>query len=423
MAVGIFFLPIPALWGAAEGDFLSLQNRVIELFKEQSQAIVRVKAAYRPQREEEKPQVIIGSGFFTSRDGHVLTNASIAYKPDRVWVEHCGIDYAAEVIGADPVTNLSLLRVLNLPEQFHFLHLSDNPGLPPIGSLVVRISTPLEFGPSPCLGLVAGQETRVAESYFPCTYIRTTIPASPGDGGAAFLDLNGELVGLQVYSIPDLQGTYLLPARAALRIRDDLYFSGRVSYGWIGFEIAEENSIKNGNQIVLRKVFPGTPAEEAGLRPNDLLLEIGGYPIRSVSDLRNAMFYMRVGQFARTRIMRDEEELVFNVRMAPRPEPAEATGQETNLLAGNPAVPGGTNDAMRETVPESKKLAFDNEDNPGDLAASVSSRPEVIQPHFPVRLPPSWPEEPAANMDTPEAKAPEDHAPPGEEAEAPIPVE
>ncbi len=370
-------MPLLAGRAAVNGDFLSLQTRLVELFKEQGQAVVRVKAAYRPAGDEEKPQVIIGSGFFTSRDGHVLTNASIAYKPDRVWVEYSQVDYAAEVIGADPATNLSLLRVLTPPEDFHFLHLDDSPELPPVGSLLVRISAPLEFSPSPCLGLVAGCETRVAQSYFPCAYLRTTIPAGPGDGGAAFLDLNGKLVGIQVYSIPDLQGTYLLPARAARRIRDDLHFSGHVTYGWIGFEIDEENSIRNGNQIVIRKILSGTPAEKAGLRPGDLLRKIGDYAIHSVSDLRNAMFYMRVGQYTRVEITRIDEEMIFNMKVAPRPEPEQETGPRPAMLAG-PAITAGAKTAGTDFPrgeEEPKQTENKNPREPSEKDLSPTEKP------------------------------------------------
>lgn len=311
----------------AGGDFMALQNRMAELFQENASAIVRVKAAYKPDRADEKPEVVIGTGFFISKEGHILTNASIAFDPDRLWIEHQNIAYAAKVVGADLSANLSLLKLDTLPEQFNFLHLPDTPGLPPVGTLLLRISAPLDFNPSPAMGMVAGYESKFGQHYFPCNYIRTTIPAGPGDGGAAYLDLSGRLVGIQVGSLPDIGSSYLLPARAALRVRDDLLFYGKVTYGWIGFEVREDRSVAKGNRVLLSLVMPGTPAESAGMLPGDVIEQIGDYPVRTLDDLRNAMFYNRVGQYTRVRLLREGKLVEANVKLSARPqnEPLEVT--------------------------------------------------------------------------------------------------
>lgn len=327
------------LWAqTTDSGFMGLQKRIQELIRENASATVRVKAAYRPPKEEEKPEVVIGTGFFISREGHVLTNASIVFKPDRVWIEHQGIAYAARILGEDIASNLALLIVETQPEHFSFLHLADSPELPPPGTFLLRLSAPLDFAPSPAFGIVSGLESRFGQRFFPCAYLRTTIPAGPGDGGAAFLDLSGKLVGIQVGALPEINSSYLLPARAAMRIRDDFLFSGKVTYGWIGFEVREERSIAGGNRLILSLILPGTPAESSGLLPGDVLDTIGEFSIRSIDDLRNAMFYNRVGQYTSCRVIRSGERLDFNVKLAARPEnePLEVTVPAT--ASNNPAL-------------------------------------------------------------------------------------
>lgn len=333
----------------AQADFLALQRRICELYEEYADAVVRVKAAYK-QEEENKPQVIIGTGFFISREGHVLTNASIALQPDRLWVEHRHIAYSAKVIGEDMAANLALLKLESLPENFRFLALDDTPGLPPPGTFLLRISSPLDFSPSPAFGLVSGKESRFGQRYFPCDYLRTTIPAGPGDGGAALLDMNGKLIGMQVGSLPDLGSSYVLPARAALRIRDDLLFAGKVTYGWIGFEVREERSIADGRQIILSLIMPGTPAESSGMLAGDILVQIGDFPVRTVDDLRNAMFYTRVGQYTRVKLKRDNGIQELNVRLAARPE---------------------TEPLLRESTPDPQTINPANSETPPPGAAST----------------------------------------------------
>ena len=302
------------------GEFLGLEDRISTLYEENKAALVRVKAIYPPKENEELPQVVIGTGFFISREGLILTNASIVMQPLRVWIEQDDIAYSAEVIGLDERSNIAFLRTHTLPENFSFFHLVDSPVLPRIGSFVLRFSMPLEFEPSPSIGLVSGYESRFGDRFFPCTYIRTSVPAGPGDGGSAFMDLSGRLLGIQVGSLPDVNSSYILPARAAMRIRDDILFSGTVTYGWIGFEVEVQSSIDEGRQLLLSQVFKDSPAEAAGLLEGDILRQIGDYPIMVLDDLRNAMFYTRVGRYVDVQVQRGNDLRRFNIKIAARPE-------------------------------------------------------------------------------------------------------
>ena len=101
--------------GANYNDALALQQRLVEVFEQNKDAIVRVKAAFRsPDTETGKSQVMlrIGSGFFVSHEGHVLVSASRAAGADRVWIEYKDKRYAAESVGHDRLTNVSILLSL-----------------------------------------------------------------------------------------------------------------------------------------------------------------------------------------------------------------------------------------------------------------------------------------------------------------------
>ena len=316
IALGVFLVAGTSV----RGDWLSLQQRIVDIFAENKNAIVRVKAAYGSGVEDGLPQVVIGTGFFISKSGLILTNSSIAYDPLRVWIEHQGVSYAAEIVGADRSANLALLQLATIPKDFSFLHLVDSADLPKVGELVVRLSMPLDFDVSPKFGMITGFESRFGGSFFPCKYIRTSIDGAPGEGGAAYLDLSGRLVGMQVGGLPEVESTYVLPARAALRIRDDLLNAGEVEYGWIGFEVREESTVAEGHRLILAEVMGSTPAAAAGLRAGDILDKIGEYPVRSVDDLRNAMFYTRVGQYVVVTVIRGSGTKDFSVRLEKRPD-------------------------------------------------------------------------------------------------------
>jgi serine protease Do len=348
-------LVLPQSYG--NGGFRGLEDRLVSLYDEHHTAMVRVKAVYPPENpeSEETPQVVIGSGFFISREGLIITNASIVHSPLRVWIEHQQIAYSAEVIGLDERANVAFLRTHRLPQNFSFFHLADSADLPAIGRFIVRLSMPLEFDVSPNFGMVSGHESRFGERFFPCTYIRTTIPAGPGDGGSAYMDLTGRLVGIQVGSLPELGSSYILPARAALRIRDDILFSGKVTYGWIGFEVEVESGVEMGRRILLNDILPDSPAGEAGLLEGDLLLQIGDYEIDSLDALRNAMFYTRVGHYVDITIEREGERRRFSVRITARPEDepmqiVEPRDSDTGTEAETGSAPAGS--PLKEPVAE-----------------------------------------------------------------------
>jgi len=335
LALLVFFLAAPLALAGDGSEFMALQKRLVEIYEENQSAVVRVKAAYESDSPTEVSQIVVGTGFFISREGHVLTNASTVLNPDRIWVVFGGVEYAAKMIGYDKATNLALLKAITLPKNFTFIQIGDNPSLPSPGTMLLRIGSPLELAPSPSFGMVSGVESRFGQHIFPCGLIRTNIPAFPGDGGAPFIDLNGRLVGIQVGSLSEIGSTYILPARAALRVRDDLLFSGKVQDGWVGFDVIMDTSVAEGTRVMIRNAIAGTPAEQAGMKANDQILQVGVYPIQDLDDLRNALFYTRVGEYVPIKLMRAGKVLEFNIRIAPRP----ADGDSDTSLVQPSAVP------------------------------------------------------------------------------------
>jgi serine protease Do len=301
-----------------------LQQRMVEIYNDTEPAIVRVKAAFRdPSRsEDERPHVTlrVGTGFFYNREGHVIVNASRAYGADRVWIEYKGQAYAAESIGHDRLTNISVLRVLEPPESFGFLPLDPGVPRPVIGSLIFTVAHSLDFDASPGFGLISGFENRLGVQIFPTHYLRSTISVEVGEGGCPLLDVNGRLVGVTVASIPEIGSSYALPTEALIRVRDDIVNHGEMIHSWMGFEVGERDGLREENPVFLSKVLPDTPAFESGLREGDTLIAIDGRKVHGVADVPGAVFFTRANQNATVSIQRDGELLDFSVRTLPRPE-------------------------------------------------------------------------------------------------------
>jgi S1-C subfamily serine protease len=307
---------------AGSADALALQQRLIDVFEQNKNAVVRVKAAYRGPDEGGKAQVMlrVGTGFFISREGHVLVSASRAAGATRVWVEYQGKSYATEPVGHDRLTNVSVLRVLELPDDFSIITMAPNVAQPRLGAIAIAISCPLDFEPSPSMGLVTGMDKKLGNKVFPTEYIRTSISVDAGQGGCPILDINGHFIGMSVASITELDASYCLPVAALTRVRDDLLFSGRIIHSWMGFEVGEVLGSDIENAVYLTSVIEGAPAHLAGMQEGDRLISIAGHPIQTVSDVPGAVFFTRANQFTSLTVARDGELLEFSLKTIPRPE-------------------------------------------------------------------------------------------------------
>ena len=301
---------------------LALQQRLVEVFQQNKDAVVQVKAAYADSGVSEdgrkEIKLRVGTGFFISREGHVLVSASRAAGSDRVWVEHRGRSYAAEALGHDRLTNISILRTLEPPTEFSMINIDTSVPRPDIGSIAVAIACPLEFGPSPLMGLFTGIDKKIGDKFFPTEYIRTSISVDAGQGGCPILDIEGRLIGMSVASIPDLNGSYCLPVDALARVRDDLIFSGKVMHGWLGFEVKGRLNVESDSEVLISKVVENAPAALGGLKEGDQLVSVAGRPIHDVSDVPGAVFFTRANQFTTIAILREGEPMSFSIKTFPR---------------------------------------------------------------------------------------------------------
>mgnify|MGYP006271798421 CR=1 FL=1 len=309
---------------AASGEALALERRLGAVFAENAPKVVRIKAAYGNGEDDGQVSLRVGTGFFVSSDGLVLANASVTEGARRVWVERGEASLPAEMVGSDSETNLALLRV-NGQGKGSFPFIPVDPRKPPaVGTLLLSIGCALEFDPAPRLGLVSGRDSNFGQRVFPTAYVRTTISANPGEGGSPVMDLNGRLLGMIVASLPEVSASYVIPASAIGKVRDDLLLDGEVQHGWIGMEV-EDRPREAGDPapLVVTRVAPGGPAAGAGLREGDRISAVDGTPLDGINELRHRFFLARVGQFLDFTLAREEGEETVSVRVANRPPPPD----------------------------------------------------------------------------------------------------
>jgi serine protease Do len=312
-----FFFCVAGVFASEGGDFLSLQRRCASLFKERESSVVRVKGLY---QGVERTSVQFGTGFFISDEGHVLTTASNIKGADRVLVELHQVNYPAEVLGFDEGTNFALLKVQERPKSFTSITLSASESEDEPCTMSLLMAFPRYCPVSPKLGMLAGSEGYYEDNLFPTNYLRVTWLAADGEHGGPVFDLNGRLLGMLITSLPEIQASYLLPTRALLRLRDDILFSGRVKYGYVGIDVAQPARLQRGDVVIVSDVHPKSPAAEAGLLKGDELLRFGSFKITSIGDVRNAAFFARPGEYTTLTVRRYGGEKTLNIRIAASPE-------------------------------------------------------------------------------------------------------
>lgn len=265
------------------------------------------------ENAQQKISLRVGTGFFISREGLILVNASRVKGAERVTIEHQGTDYLTEILGMDEQVNVALLKAIYLPDSFDFLRMNDSPALPEPGTFSLAITCPYTFDPSPKLTMIAGLDTKFLRIPFPTTYLRVDSPLHQGEGGGPVIDLQGRLVGMLLAALPETQSSYVLPAKAINKIKDDLLLEGRVSYASIGIEVGQHFLRGGQSRVKILEVVEGSPAEAAGIQADDIVSQVGDYPINDFSDFPNAMFFIRVGEYVDITVERDSEIHTFNI--------------------------------------------------------------------------------------------------------------
>ncbi len=329
-----------------------LQKRVIDIYRSNEKAVVKVYAAFENKSEDGKTVLFIGTGFYISKEGHILTNTNVTYGADRIWVESKGIAYTAEHVGSDPLTNVSIIKVFALPSDFHFLRFTDSPETPPVGSFLVGLSCEMGQDPGPSLGLVTGWNTNYGDRVLPTIYLRSDIPSTGGEGGAPVFDINGSLVGMIIVSLPELGSSFILPARAIQRIRDDILFSGKVTYAYFGFQTRQKSNLNDGPWVEVEDLIENGPAAKGGVQVGDIILKLGDFPVKTDADLRIATFYQRPGEFVTVLIRRGEEEVELSLKPGAREAPPTA------MPPVGPSVPGPEEVSVNEAPAASTAQAM-----------------------------------------------------------------
>ncbi len=265
----------------------------------------------------------LGSGFIISEDGYVLTNHHVVAGADTIIVRmHDRRELQATLVGSDERSDIALLRIQG--EHLPVARLGSASDLK-VGEWVLAIGSPFGFDHSVTSGIVSAKGRSLPnENYVP--FIQTDVAINPGNSGGPLFDLDGEVVGInaQIYSrTGGFMGlSFAIPIEVALDVVEQIKTKGKVTRGWLGVviqevtrELAESFGMERAHGALVARVLPESPAENAGLRVGDVIVQYNGEPVMSSTELPPLVGVTRVGETARVEVIREGASRIVEVKI------------------------------------------------------------------------------------------------------------
>lgn len=272
-----------------------------------------------------------GSGVVISQDGHIVTNNHVIDGASSVFVIYSNGERAdATVVGADPVTDIAVLKVNGqVPAVASF---GDSSALQ-LGESVIAIGSPLgNYRGSVTVGVVSGLN-RMVQGTKQDDLIQTDAAINHGNSGGPLINLAGQIVGINTLVVRDLTSGdqaeglgFAVPSNTVRSVAEQLITSGRIEYPFIGIsyseinpQIAAEMNLTSKFGAVVSQVTPNSPAQAAGLQARDVVTAINRDKIDENNSLRALLYKYHVGDTITLTVERDGQTLQMQVTLVKRP--------------------------------------------------------------------------------------------------------
>jgi serine protease Do len=269
-----------------------------------------------------------GSGFFVSADGFIVTNNHVVERATEVDVTTDeGKTYTAKVIGADPRTDVALLKVEG---RGNFPWVKFAGAVPRVGDWVLAVGNPFGLGGTVTSGIVSARGRDIGAGTYD-DFIQIDAAVNRGNSGGPTFNLAGEVIGVNTAIVSPSGGSigiaFAIPADTVQRVVASLKETGSVVRGYLGVqiqpvtpEIAEGLGIKETQGALVAEVQPDTPAAKAGVKAGDVVLTVNGTAIKDARELSRRIASLKPGESVKLGLSRDGKERVVEVTLSQLPD-------------------------------------------------------------------------------------------------------
>jgi serine protease Do len=273
----------------------------------------------------------MASGVVVDPRGYILTNNHVVENAERVRVTFVdGKEVAARIIGRDPSSDLAVVKVDKVQVVPARLH---NPDDLQVGDWVIAIGNPFGLDHTVTVGVLSAKNRSGFGSGHYEDFLQTDASINPGNSGGPLVDLSGEVIGINTMIAGIGTGIgFAVPASIAQPIADQLIESGKVRRPWLGIamqdmtvELAGSLGQKAPDQgALVSDVQPHSPAQQAGLRPGDVITAVGGKAVKAARDVQSDILTQKIGQSVTLSIWRAGTKRELEARTAELPETERA---------------------------------------------------------------------------------------------------
>jgi serine protease Do len=361
-------VPAAATGGAVLPDFAALADHVVPSVVSVYSADVQEPSERRQQmpsdpfhfffrprdngneRQQPRVQRSSGSGFFITASGEILTNNHVIEDADQIRVRLADeeTEYRVEVVGADPATDIALLRIMKPDREFSHLKLGDSAAVR-VGEWVMATGNPLNMEHTVTVGVVSAKGRSLGlspESQSFENFIQTDAAINFGNSGGPLVDLHGNVIGINTAINAAGQNIgFAIPIDVARRILPQLRESGRVVRGYLGVSInnlnraeAEAFGLSGTDGALIEQVVPGHAAEKAGMLHGDIIISVDGQSISDTRELIDTISAMPPGTKVGLGVIRNGKSRNITVTLEERElqestaDPSRETGDEGDVF-------------------------------------------------------------------------------------------
>ncbi|MFO1183277.1 MAG: Do family serine endopeptidase [Bauldia sp.] len=298
-------------------------------------------------RPQGRQGVSLGSGFFVSEDGYIVTNNHVVDNGiDFTIITDDGTQYTAKLVGKDDKTDVAVLKV-DANRPFTYVKFAEDS--PRVGDWVVAVGNPFGLGGTVTAGIVSARGRQIGSGPYD-DYLQIDAPVNRGNSGGPTFNIRGEVVGINTAIYSPSGGSvgiaFDIPAATAAKVVNDLRTNGTIVRGWLGVQIQPVNAtiadslrLRGTKGALVSEPQAGSPAEASGIKAGDVILSIDGRPVADPRELALMVASYPPNASVKVAVWRDGAQQEITVKLGKLPS-------DQQLAAVNPgndrAAPGNT---------------------------------------------------------------------------------
>lgn len=331
----------------------------------------------------------LGSGMIIDAKGHILTNNHVVGGATRIEVIMAdGTQYPATLIGADPKTDLAVLKISATSPLPHITF--GNSDTLRVGEWVVAIGHPRGLDQTVTQGIISAKHrTGITDPSSYQDFLQTDAAINPGNSGGPLLDLDGKVIGINAAIVSRSGGFegigFAIPSSMARYVAAQLIAHGEVARGWLGVTIQDLSSWKaakagrdNGKGVVVVDVVQDGPADRAGIRKDDIIIAYGGNDIVNAAALRNVAALTTIGEDAQITVMRDGMKKELTVTVGNRKDAVTKCAASLKTHLGGEFRPVKVKESRKYRLPPHQGVVIVSLDSEGPLGKTGFEPNDVI---------------------------------------------